>query len=58
MNEPIPIGRFTDQAFQTLRELAGIHPELWQNPRTDFTRELHQLNLSDPVEIRGTDRPG
>ena len=53
MNEPIPIGRFTDQAFQTLRELAGIHPELWQNPRTDFTRELHQLNLSDPVEYEG-----
>ena len=53
MSEPTPIGRFTDEAFQALRKLADNRPELWQDPRTDFLRELHELNLTGPVEHIG-----
>ena len=53
MSEPTPIGRFTDEAFQALRKLADNRPELWQDPRTDFLRELHEMNLTGPVEHIG-----
>ena len=53
MSKPMPIGRFTDEAFQALRKLSDNRPELWQDPQTDFLKELRELNLTGAVEQIG-----
>ena len=57
MNEPTSdstaIVRFTDQAFQALRRLAGSRPELWQDPETNLIEELRVLKLTEAVEHTG-----
>ena len=45
--------RFTDEAMSTLRKLAEDRPELWQDPKTDFIRELTALGVTDPTEDTG-----
>ena len=42
-----PVDRFTNEAFQTLRDLSESRPELWLDPRTDFLKVLQELNLSE-----------
>ena len=50
---PIPIMRFTNEAYHSMRALAQQQPELWLNPNTDFAEILRNLNINPYAETTG-----
>ena len=49
----IPIYRFTQEAYDRLKDVAGQKPALWLDPATDFAAVLREEGIEDYTEETG-----
>ena len=52
------VRRFTAEAMDGLRQLAGERPGLWEDAGTDFVRELRNRGVAEPTEPAGLTAAG
>ena len=58
MSDKQPMMRFTDDALMQLHNMARENPGLWQNPHTNFLRELRDRKIHQPEEDTGLTAAG